>query len=188
MPFCITETYIFAPKKYTSSLVSYTEIVSKTPQEMRDPLTFRSFRWTHTCLNWRFCNNGHRSTTTTALTIISKMGRLTFPISGYQRYGFPCTTRITSSRNSWISLIPCYYRNPVTIRIPGRLISNLHPTLTSWTNGCLWIVLALRKHWRHQQNRGVIRTQSIDATNMVLFWTLSMDCKGIGERSTISKG
>ena len=34
-------------KKYMLPLVSYTKIVLKTPQEMRDPLAFRSFCQTH---------------------------------------------------------------------------------------------------------------------------------------------
>ena len=79
-----------------------------------------------------------RSATITVLIITSKMGWLTFPISGYQHYGFSHTTRIASSRNSWISLIPRYYQNPFTLRISGRPVSNLHSTPTSRTNGRLW--------------------------------------------------
>ena len=112
-----------------------------------------------------------RSATITAPTIIFKMGWLTFPISGYQHYGFPCTTQIVSSRNSRISLVPHYYRNPFTLWISDRFVSNLHPTTTSWTNGCLWVVLAFQKHRWHWQNHGVIRTQSATFTNMVLLWT-----------------
>ena len=129
-----------------------------------------------------------RSTTITVLIITSKMGWLTFPISGYHQYGFPRASQIASSRNSWIPLIPHYCRNPITIRIPGRFVSNLHPALTSRTNRCLQAVLAFQKHWRHQQNHGIIRTQSSDVTNVVVFWTLSTDRKGIGKGSAVSEG
>ena len=129
-----------------------------------------------------------QSATITVLIITSKMGWLTFPISGYQRYGFPRTTRITPSRNSWISLIPHHYRNPFTLRIPGGSVSNLYPAPTSRTNGRLQTVLALWKYQWHQQDHGVIGAQSVDATNVVLFWTLSTNCKKVGGRSMVSKG
>ena len=125
---------------------------------------------------------------TTVPIITSKTGRLTFPISGYQWYGFPRAPRITSSRNSWIPFIPCYSRDPITLRIPSGPVSNLHSTPSSRTYGRLWIILAFWKYWRYQQNCGIIGTQSSDVTNVVIFWTLSMNRKRVGEGSTVSKG
>ena len=83
-----------------------------------------------------------RSTTIIVLIITSKMGRLTFPISGYQRHGFSRAPQITSFRNSWIPLISCYCRNSFSLRKPDRFVINLHLAPTHRTDGRLWIVLA----------------------------------------------
>ena len=128
-----------------------------------------------------------RSETIIALTIISKMGQLTFPISGYQCYGFSCTPRTSLSRNSSVSFIPCYYQNPFTLQISNKFVSNLHPTATSRTNGCLWAVPPFWKYRWHQQNRRVAGTKWTALTDVVLFRTLSMNCKEIGRRNVVSK-
>ena len=71
-----------------------------------------------------------QSATTTAPTIISKTGRLTFPISRYQHYGFPRTAQIASSRNSPISLVPSYHRDSLALWISHNLsTSPLHNPL-----------------------------------------------------------
>ena len=129
-----------------------------------------------------------RSETIIVPITISKTGRLTFPISGYQRYGFSCTSQTSLSRNSPVSFIPHYYWNPFTLQISNRFVSNLHPAATSWTNGCLWTVPPFWKYWRHQQNRRVARTQWAALTDMVLFRTLSTNHEEIGRRNVIPEG
>ena len=122
-------------------------------------------------------------------TTISKMGWLTFPISGYQCYGFSRTTQIALSRNSPIPLVPSHHRNPFTLRIPYKFIGNLYPTIQPpRTNGCLWIVSPFWNYRQHQQNHGVVGTQRTTFTDMVLLWALSMNHEEIRRRNAIPEG
>ena len=190
MSYCITDTYVFAPKKYTSSLVSYAESSRRPPRKQEIPsLSTLSVEHTPALIGDSVTTGIHfRSTTITVPIITSKMGRLTFPISGYQRHGFSCAPRIASFRNSWIPFISCYCRNSFSLWKSNRFVINLRSALTHRTDGHLWTVLAFWKHRRHQQNRGIIGTQSSDVTNVVLFRTLSTNRKRIGKRSVVSKG
>ena len=130
-----------------------------------------------------------RSATTTVPTTISKTGWLTFPISRYCHYGFSHTARIALPRNSPISLIPNYRWNPFTLRISYKFVSNLHSAITQSprTNGHLWIVSPLQKYRWHWQNYRVVGTQQTTLTDVVLLWTLSMNCEEIGRRNAISE-
>lgn len=130
-----------------------------------------------------------RSKITIAPTTISKMGRLTLPTSGYQRYGFSHTSQIPLPRNPPVPLIPSHHQNPFPLRISHKFISNLHSAISQppQTNGCLRIILPLWKHRRRQQNPGTIGTQWITSPNMVLFPTLSTNGEETGRRNAISK-
>ena len=130
-----------------------------------------------------------RSETIIVPITISKTGQLTFPISGYRHYGFPCTPWTSLSRNSSVSLVPSYYRNSLTLWIPYKFIRNFYPTISqpSQTNGCLWIVPPFWKYRRHQQNLRVAGTQWTTLMDVVLLWALSMNREEIGGRNAISE-
>ena len=127
-----------------------------------------------------------QSKTTTVPITISKMGQLTFPISGYRCYGLPCTPWTSLSKNSPVSSVSSHYQNSLALRIPYKFINNFQPTIQSpWTNGCLWIFSPFWKYRRHQQNHRVAGTQRITFMDVVLLWALSTNHEEIGRRNAI---
>ena len=53
-------TWMIYCYKGISSLVTYAKIVSKHPQDTKDPFTFPSYQQKYACLHWTFCKKDYQ--------------------------------------------------------------------------------------------------------------------------------
>ena len=53
-------TWMFYCYKGTSSHITYAKIISKHPQDTKDPLAFPSYCQKHACLHWTFCKKDYQ--------------------------------------------------------------------------------------------------------------------------------